>query len=73
MKRVKASYKTYFTNLETYKQNSSLFTGIPKPPKAKKLLSFTKLEKENLIGINLSKKKEKLLLLRTYKNYQSIT
>ncbi|MBX0312433.1 MAG: transposase [Sulfurihydrogenibium sp.] len=70
IKRVKASYKTYFTNLEAYKQNPNLFTGMPKPPKAKKLskitnysveldkynsLSFAKLKKENLIGINLSK------------------
>jgi transposase, IS605 OrfB family, central region len=70
IKRIKASYKTYFTNLEAYKQNPNLFTGMPKPPKPKKLskvtnysveldkynsLSFAKLEKENLIGINLSK------------------
>ncbi|ACD67315.1 MAG TPA: transposase [Sulfurihydrogenibium sp.] len=69
IKRVKANFKTYFTNLETYKQNPNLFTGMPKPPKPKKLskiidysveldkynsLSFTRLEKENLVGINLS-------------------
>jgi len=69
IKRVKANFKTYFTNLELYKQNPNLFTGIPKPPKPKKLykitdysveldkytsLSFARLEKENLIGINLS-------------------
>jgi IS605 OrfB family transposase len=69
IKRVKANFKTYFTNLEAYKQNPNLFTGMPKPPKPKKLskitdysveldkynsLSFAKLEKENLIGINLS-------------------
>ena len=69
IKRVKANFKTYFTNLELYKQNPDLFTGIPKPPKPKKLskitdysveldkytsLSFARLEKENLIGINLS-------------------
>jgi transposase len=69
IKRVKANYKTYFTNLETYKQNPSLFTGMPKPPKPKKLskvieysieldkycsLSFARLQKENLIGINLA-------------------
>jgi IS605 OrfB family transposase len=69
IKRVKANYKTYFTNLEAYKQNPNLFTGIPKSPKPKKLskmtnysveldkytsLSFAKLEKKNLIGINLS-------------------
>jgi len=68
IKRVKANFKTYFTNLEAYKQNPNLFTGIPKPPKPKKLskitdysveldkhnsLSFIKLEKENLVGINL--------------------
>ena len=68
IKRIKASFKTYFTNLKTYKQNPSLFTGIPKPPKPKKLtkitnyaieldkyssLSFARLEKEHLIGINL--------------------
>jgi len=69
IKRVKANYKTYFTNLEAYKQNPSLFTGMPKPPKPKKLLkvneysieldkycslSFARLEKENLVGINLA-------------------
>jgi len=70
IKRVKASFKVYFTNLELYKQNpTSLFNGMPKPPKPKKLskmtnysveldkycsLSFVRLEKENLIGINLS-------------------
>jgi len=69
IKRVKANFKTYFTNLELYKQNPNLFKGIPKPPKPKKLskltnysleldkytsLSFARLEKENLIGINLS-------------------
>jgi IS605 OrfB family transposase len=70
IKRVKTNYKTYFTNLEAYKQNPNLFTGMPRPPKPKKLskitnysveldkyasLSFAKLEKENLVGINLSK------------------
>jgi len=69
IKRVKASFKVYFTNLELYKQNPSLFNGMPKPPKPKKLskmtnysveldkycsLSFARLKKENLIGINLS-------------------
>jgi hypothetical protein len=69
IKRVKANFKTYFTNLEAYKQNPNLFTGMPKPPKPKKLskityysveldkytsLSFARLEKENLTGINLS-------------------
>ena len=69
IKRVKANFKTYFTKLELYKQNPNLFTGIPKPPKPKKLskitdysveldrytsLSFARLEEENLIGINLS-------------------
>jgi putative transposase len=69
IKRVKASFKVYFTNLELYKQNPSLFQGTPKPPKPKKLskltnyaveldkycsLSFAHLEKKNLIGINLS-------------------
>ncbi|MFP3206824.1 MAG: transposase, partial [Hydrogenobaculum sp.] len=67
--RVKANFKTYFTNLEAYKQNPNLFTGMPKLPKPKKLskitdysveldkytsLSFARLEKENLTGINLS-------------------
>jgi putative transposase len=67
--RVKASFKVYFTNLELYKQNPSLFNGMPKPPKPKKLskltnyaveldkycsLSFAHLEKKNLVGINLS-------------------
>jgi IS605 OrfB family transposase len=69
IKRVKASFNTYFTSLELYKQNPSLFQGTPKPPKPKKLskltnyaveldkycsLSFVRLEKENLVGINLS-------------------
>jgi len=69
IKRVRSNFKTYFTNLEAYKQNPSLFTGIPKPPKPKKLskitdysveldkycsLSFARLEKENLVGVNLS-------------------
>jgi len=69
IKRVKASFKTYFKSLELYKQNPNLFTGIPKPPKPKKLskltnysieldkycsLSFARLEKENLVGINMS-------------------
>jgi len=68
IKRVKASFNTYFTSLELYKQNPSLFQGTPKPPKPKKLskmtnyaveldkycsLSFARLEKENLVGINL--------------------
>jgi len=68
IKRVKASFNTYFTSLELYKQNTSLFNGMPKPPKPKKLskltnyaveldkycsLSFVRLEKENLVGINL--------------------
>jgi len=67
--RVKANYKTYFTNIKTYKENPGLFAGTPKPPKPKKLskmieyaieldkytaLSFAKLEKQNLIGINLT-------------------
>jgi transposase, IS605 OrfB family, central region len=69
IKRVKASFNTYFTSLELYKQNPSLFNGMSKPPKPKKLskltnyaveldkycsLSFVRLEKENLVGINLS-------------------
>jgi transposase, IS605 OrfB family, central region len=69
IKRVKASFNTYFTSLELYKQNPSLFQGTPKPPKPKKLskltnysieldkyssLSFAHLEKKNLVGINLS-------------------
>jgi IS605 OrfB family transposase len=69
IKSVKASFNTYFTSLELYKQNPSLFQGTPKPPKPKKLskltnyaveldkycsLSFVRLEKENLVGINLS-------------------
>ncbi len=67
--RVKANYKTYFTNIKIYKENPCLFTGMPNPPKPKKLskmteyaieldkytaLSFAKLEKQNLIGINLT-------------------
>jgi putative transposase len=69
IKRVKASFKTYFKSLELYNQNPNLFTGVPKPPKPKKLskltnysieldkycsLSFAKLERENLVGVNLS-------------------
>jgi len=69
IKRVKASFKTYFKSLELYRQNPNLFTGVPKPPKPKKLskltnysieldkycsLSFARLERENLVGINLS-------------------
>jgi len=69
IKRVKVNFKTYFTKLELYKQNPNLFTGIPNLPKPKKLskiknysveldkynaFSFAKLEKNNLIGINLS-------------------
>ena len=71
IKRVKASFNTYFTSLELYKQNPSLFQGTPKPPKPKKLskltnyaveldkycsLSFARLKKENLVGINLSER-----------------
>ena len=73
IKRIKASFKSYFKNLELYKQNPNLFTGVPKLPKPKKLskitnysieldkycsLSFARLEKENLIGINLLKNRE---------------
>jgi hypothetical protein len=69
IKRVKDTFKAYFNSLETYKQNPNLFNGMPKPPKPKKLskltnyaveldkycsLSFVRLEKENLVGINLS-------------------
>jgi transposase, IS605 OrfB family, central region len=69
IKRVKASFKTYFKSLELYKQNPNLFTGMPKPPKPKKLykltnysieldkycsLSFVRLEKENLVGVNMA-------------------
>jgi len=69
IKRVNASFKSYFKSLELYKQNPNLFTGIPKPPKPKKLskltnysieldkycsLSFARLEKENLVGVNMS-------------------
>jgi putative transposase len=69
IKRVKTSFKTYFKSLELYNQNPNLFTGVPKPPKPKKLskltnysieldkyccLSFARLERENLVGVNLS-------------------
>jgi putative transposase len=69
IKRVKTSFKTYFKSLELYRQNQNLFTGVPKPPKPKKLskltnysieldkyccLSFARLERENLVGVNLS-------------------
>jgi len=69
--RVKSNYKTYFANLRLWHENPSLFTGMPKPPRPKKLskltnyavdidkynaLSFAKLENKNLIGVNLSNK-----------------
>jgi IS605 OrfB family transposase len=69
IKRVKTAFNTYFTSLELYKQNPSLFQGEPKPPITKNIhmstnysveldkycsLSFVRLEKENLVGINLS-------------------
>jgi putative transposase len=41
IKRVKASFKTYFKSLELYNQNPNLFTGVPKPPKPKKLSKLT--------------------------------
>jgi putative transposase len=69
--KVKSNYKTYFTNLQMWHKNPSLFTGMPKPPRPKKLsrltnysvdidrytaLSFAQLERKNLIGVNLSNK-----------------
>jgi len=69
--KVKSNYKTYFTNIQMWHKNPSLFTGMPKPPRPKKLskltnysvdidrytaLSFAKLENKNLIGVNLSNK-----------------
>jgi IS605 OrfB family transposase len=69
--KVRANFITYFTNLKSYKGNHNSFTGMPKPPKPKKLsklkyysieldrytsLSFAKLESGNLIGVNLSNK-----------------
>jgi len=69
IKRVKDVFDTYFTSLELYEQNPSLFQGEPKPPITKNIhmstnytveldkytsLSFVRLEKENLVGINLS-------------------
>jgi len=69
IKRVKTAFNTYFTSLELYEQNPSLFQGEPKPPITKNIhmstnytveldkytsLSFVRLEKENLVGINLS-------------------
>jgi hypothetical protein len=69
--RVKTDYKNYFVDLKLWKENPSSFTGMPKPPKPKKLsklrnysieldkynaLSFVNLESKNIIGINLSNK-----------------
>jgi IS605 OrfB family transposase len=69
--RVKGNYKTYFTKIQRWKKNSSLFTGMPKPPRAKKLskmtnysveldryttLSFAQIERKNLVGVNLAHK-----------------
>jgi len=69
IERVKTVFDIYFTNLELYNQNPSLFTEIPQLPKLKKLskltdysieidkycsVSFVRLESENLVGINLS-------------------
>jgi len=69
--RVKTDYKNYFEDLKSWKEDPSSFTGLPKPPKPKKLsklinysieldkynaLSFANLESKNLIGINLSNK-----------------
>jgi len=69
--RVKTDYKNYFADLKSWKEDPSSFTGMPKPPKPKKLsklrnysieldkynaLSFVNLESKNIIGINLSNK-----------------
>jgi len=69
IERVRTVFDTYFTSLELYEQNPNLFQEKPKPPITRKLselteysieldkygsLSFVRLEKENLIGINLS-------------------
>jgi len=69
IKRIKTAFDIYFTSLELYEQNPSLFQGEPKLPIAKNMhmttnytveldkytsLSFVRLEKENLVGINLS-------------------
>jgi len=69
IKRVKTAFNTYFTNLELYEQNPNLFQEMPIPPITKNLfklidysieldkyysLSFVRLEKEDLLGINLS-------------------
>ena len=35
--KVKSNYKTYFTNIQMWHKNPSLFTGMPKPPRPKKL------------------------------------
>ena len=68
IKRIKTVFDIYFTSLELYEQNPGLFQEMPKPPNTNKsklenyvieldkysALSFARLEKENLIGINLS-------------------
>jgi len=68
IERVKIAFDNYFTSLKLYEQNPSLFQEIPKPPNTNKsklenyvieldkygALSFVRLEKENLIGINLT-------------------
>ncbi|MFP3256642.1 MAG: hypothetical protein RXO36_02405 [Candidatus Nanopusillus acidilobi] len=69
IERVRTAFDTYFTCLELYEQNPNLFTRLPMYPVAGDFseltnysieldkygsLSFIRLEKENLIGINLS-------------------
>jgi len=69
--RVKTDYESYFTKLKLWKEDPNSFTGMPEPPKPKKIsklknysieldkynsLSFAKLKSKNLIGINLSNK-----------------
>jgi len=69
IERVRTAFDTYFTNLELYEQNPNLFQEMPLSPIARNFskptnysieldkyasLSFLRLEKDNLVGINLS-------------------
>jgi len=69
--RVRTDYKNYFADLKSWKEDPNSFTGMPKPPKPKRIsklknysieldrytaLSFANLKSKDLIGINLSNK-----------------
>jgi hypothetical protein len=67
IKRVKGNFRTYFANLENYKQNPSLFTGMPKPPKAKKLSKIinysVELDKYNSLSFAKVMKDKKYVVI----------